>query len=278
MRKESLTYSRTWNSSTVFFLFINGSTALMRETLKYVLTEISTILPLEVLDNIIVVFTNTTDQIDLNFDPSELRRFFGKDIEHDRIFLINNPYCRVDKLQSRKKDSKMFARRLKESFDEARDMLTSMCGIIKHFRKVCTHHLVTLYEAKQQIEGEVTDLLIICEDQMELEKKISLAEEETEAALRALKLSSGDTEVFYTYVQVESEKCRVLCSEIGCCSVCHTESIDTPLAFSLKHCGLMQSNSYCKNVGIMTASTTMTHVTIRGENTPSLPQKGRENV
>jgi len=51
------------------------------------------------LTNIIVVFTNTADPLDLNFDPSELRRF--TEIENERTFFINNTYCRVEKVKLR---------------------------------------------------------------------------------------------------------------------------------------------------------------------------------
>ena len=42
-------------------LVINGSMSRMNATLKYVLTEVTAILPREVLNNVIVVFTKTAD-------------------------------------------------------------------------------------------------------------------------------------------------------------------------------------------------------------------------
>ena len=233
-------------------LVINGSMARMSATLKYVLTEVSAILPIEVLDNIIVVFTNIADPLDLNFDSSELRKFIGRDIEQDRVFLINNPYCRVEKAKRRsgKMDSKMIAKSLKKSFDEARDMLTEMCGTIKSFQKVHTHHFVTLYETKQQIDREVTDLLMAYENQMELEKMISQAEKEAEAAQRAKNLHCNyrSTQTFKRWVRIETDRHNTLCRAKGCFKNCHEgcnleKSLDSE---RFKRCACIQSNGYCK--------------------------------
>ena len=58
----------------------------MYTTLKYVMSEITAILPREVLHNIIVVFSNTGDPLDLNFDPNELSKSFGLD-SYEAYFL-----------------------------------------------------------------------------------------------------------------------------------------------------------------------------------------------
>ena len=67
-------------------LIINGRLARMSATLKYVMSEITAILPREVLHNIIVVFSNTGDPLDLNFDPNELSKSFGLD-SYEAYFL-----------------------------------------------------------------------------------------------------------------------------------------------------------------------------------------------
>ena len=42
-------------------LIINGQNSLCTSTLQYVLTEVMAVLPKAILDNVIVVFTNTAD-------------------------------------------------------------------------------------------------------------------------------------------------------------------------------------------------------------------------
>lgn len=76
-------------------LVINGHQSRMSATLRYVLTEITSILPREILNNVIVVFTNTTDPLELNFDTDVFPEYFGREIEHQ--YTIENPYCRFEK-------------------------------------------------------------------------------------------------------------------------------------------------------------------------------------
>ena len=81
-------------------LIINGRQARMSASLKYVLTEITAILPKEILNNVIVVFSNTNNALNLNFDPSSLKTFFGS--EPTNIFCIDNPYSQLEKAKSEK--------------------------------------------------------------------------------------------------------------------------------------------------------------------------------
>ena len=61
-------------------LIIDGRQARTSATLKYALTEITAVLPREILDNIIVEFSNTSDPLDLNFDPTTLTTYFGRQV------------------------------------------------------------------------------------------------------------------------------------------------------------------------------------------------------
>lgn len=113
-------------------LVINGRLSRMTATLKYVLTEVTAILPRKILDNIIVVFTNCTDILDLTFDPRLLEEFFGKKFEDDRILCIENPYCRFEKAKEKQSflPHEKIAASLQKSFHKAREMLTEMGKVI----------------------------------------------------------------------------------------------------------------------------------------------------
>ena len=63
-------------------LVINGRLSRMTGTLRYILAEITAILPKTVLDNVVVVFTNTANVLDLNFDLESLSEYFGKEVEN----------------------------------------------------------------------------------------------------------------------------------------------------------------------------------------------------
>ena len=237
-------------------LVINGSMSRMNATLKYVLTEVTAILPKEVLDNVIVVFTNIADPLDLNFNLSSLRKYLGKEVESNRFFLINNPYCRVGKAKERQGaiDSEMIAKSLKKSFDEAREMLTSMCSAIEQFKKVHTHHFVTLYETKLKIDGEVTDLLMAYENQKMVENKILEAEKKAEAALGAKKLHAGfrTTQVVQRWVREDTSYHNTLCRAKGCFKNCHEHcNLDMSLdAQTFQSCAIMSgTHPYCNECG-----------------------------
>ena len=144
-------------------LVINGTCCRMTATLTYVLMEVTSILPKVVLDNVIVVFTNVANSLYLNFSPDALQSFFGKKIEEDRMFFINNPYCLIETVRRRRQISasidRFFTKNMEKVFHEAKDMLIEMCDAIKSFRTVHTMHFVTLYDTKLEVEQEVTALL-----------------------------------------------------------------------------------------------------------------------
>jgi len=48
-------------------------------------------LPKTVLDNVVVVFTNTSNMLNLSFDIESLSEYFGREVE--KYFFIDNPYC-----------------------------------------------------------------------------------------------------------------------------------------------------------------------------------------
>lgn len=82
-------------------LIINGRSSRSTVILKYVLSEVTAILPRQILDNVIVVFSNTADPLDLNFDVDELEIYFGRKITN--FFCIKNPYCKFEKAKQKKK-------------------------------------------------------------------------------------------------------------------------------------------------------------------------------
>ena len=215
-------------------LVINGRMARMTATLRYVLTEVTAILPRVVLNNVIVVSTNTRDPLDCNFDRGALKEFFGREIEEERVFFIENPCCRLEKAKEEKakgkpKEMRLFTddrivQSLKTSFDETASTLTGMCTLIKDFRRVHTCHFTELYETKQEIERKVLKLLTEYDNQTELEKQIMVARERVKAAFRNKKLHADykSTQTIKRWKQVETPRHNTLCGAKGCYSNCHT--------------------------------------------------------
>ena len=123
-------------------LVINGRTSRISATLKYVLSEVTGILPRVVLSNIVVVFTNATDVLDVNFDIRILTEYFGQPVQADHVFCIENPYCRFEKAKEKQRSlpPELIVESLKNAFDNAGNMLKKLCGVISKFEAVHTHH------------------------------------------------------------------------------------------------------------------------------------------
>ncbi len=164
-------------------LVIHGRQARASASLRYVLTEITAILPRGILDNVIVVFSNTADSLDLNFDTEVLKEYFGKEVQN--MFFVENPYCRLEKAKAKlgQLGIDKVAKSLKKAFDETSDVLTEMCATIADFPEVHTNHFVELYEKKTAIERNVLESLTAYDNQMRLEKSLKDAKAEVDAAV-----------------------------------------------------------------------------------------------
>ena len=232
-------------------LIINGRTSRMSATLKYVMSEITSILPRVVLDNIIVVFTNSADPLDVNFDVRALEEFFGQPITADRVFCIENPYCRFEKAREKQHSlpEEMITEGLSKTFERAGEMLVKFHKSIAEFDAVHTHHFENLYRKKQEIEKKTVSLLTDYDNQKELEAKIKQVEEEVEAATRSMHLNKDYTATLTVtrWIQVQTDRHNTLCSARGCFSNCHApctlpKSLDKEV---IKRCASMDASDVC---------------------------------
>lgn len=236
-------------------LVVNGRQARMSASLKYVLSEISTILPKEVFDNIIVVFTNTADPLDCNFDLHELESLFHKKIDHH--FYIENPYCRLEKAKQKatQLSNDQIAKSLEKSFSDTAASLHLIRDTIKNFKNVHTFHFIELYEKKQEIEKDVIKILASYDEQTDLERQIKIQEEEVDAALKTESLytdfkTTRKVEVTKP-VETPEKRHNTLCGAPGCYSNCHTPC-NLPKSYDqeeFKKCACMDGTETCKKCG-----------------------------
>ena len=235
-------------------LIINGRSSRMTASLQYVLNEVSAIMPQEVFNNIIVVFTNTASALDCHFDMRELDGFFGKKI--DRALYIDNPYCKIEKVKQKPtqltdKDIKG----LRESFEDGTECLCTLQETIKGFEEVHTLHFTKLFDAKQEIERDVITILTFYDNQTELEKKIKIKEEEVDAALRSKSLNTkfketSEVEVVKP-VPTSDKRHNTLCGVPRCYSNCHIPC-NLPKSYNqedFKSCAAMGGTETCKVCG-----------------------------
>ena len=143
-------------------LVINGRLSRNTADLKYVLTQIASILPRAISNNLIVVFTNTSSELDLIFDLEELNNYFGKQIDTDRVaFCIENPYCILNKARKRRgliPDDKM-VEKLKNSFEETAEALKEMCDGMKGYKNIQIHERVNPFHQEFRQESKKEQLL-----------------------------------------------------------------------------------------------------------------------
>ena len=233
-------------------LIINGRQPRASASLKYVLTEITAILPREILNNVIVVFSNTCDPLDLTFDPKTLTDYFGRDVKQEHIFFVENPYCRFEKAKAKvdQLGIEKIAKSLQKSFEDAAAVLDEMCQTIKDFKEVHTLRFIVLHEKKQAIEGKILQLLTAYDNQVRLERAIRDTEEEVDAAVKSKTLNKdfSSTQKYKKVIVDKTQYHNTLCRYSQCESNCH-EMCSLPKSLDYEtflRCACMGSNSICK--------------------------------
>lgn len=229
-------------------LVINGRLANLSANLRYVLTGITSILPKQILNNVIVVFTNTDRRRQLNFDPNELEDFFGKKLEH--LFFVENPYCMFERVVQSLADLDEDDRSdLTEMFEKTQKVLRQMCVVMKKFDRVYTDLFYALFKKKEKVEREVLKLLLAYDFQRELEKKIKKVEEEVEAAIltKSLNKDFKTEQEIRRWVTIKTDRHNTLCGYPGCYSNCHV-SCHLPKSMdknTFKKCRSMERKDNC---------------------------------
>ena len=202
-------------------LVINGRAARMSGSLKYVLSEVTSILPKTVVKNVIVVFTNTTSLLHLSFDIPELKKYFGCEITHN--FCIENPYCLFEKAKENPRGltMDMIAEGLKDEFEKTTRSLEKMFTQIKEFEQVHTNDFMVLYNKKQEVEKTVLITLVEYNNQMELEKKLAKETEKLIAAILSKSFHEGFESEVERFIVESTSHHNTICGAPGCYSNCH---------------------------------------------------------
>ncbi len=228
-------------------LIINGRQARASASLKYVLTEITSILPKCILDNVIVVFSNTGNFLDVYFDTGLLKQYFGIEIEN--IFCVENPYCRLEKAKAKvgQLGIDRLTKSLQKAFEDTSKVLTEICETIKNFPQVQRHRFIELYEKKQDIEKSVLDSLTAIDNQMMLEKSLIDTKAEVKAAVR----EKSDNKDYKTFIPTKWEH-SILCAYSNCQSNCHTPCYDFSKLLDkemIRTCVVFDGSNTCRKCG-----------------------------
>ena len=209
-------------------LIINGRSSRMSATLSYVLSEITSILPKTILNNIIVVFTNTTSLLQLNFDLGALKHYFGRNLEHS--YCIENPYCLFEKANEKigLMSRELLAESLKDEFERTAKKLNKLFATMKSFELVQTKDFLKLYEKKEKIEETIALTLVKYDNHSKITVKIEKATKDIGAAMSKSQYNKEYRErQTTTYKESRSTPYHnTICTGSNCFSTCH------------KHCSL----------------------------------------
>ena len=231
-------------------LVLNGRASRMSATLQYVISEVTSILPKTVVNNVIVIFTNTTGPLRLNFDLQELEKYFGRKIEH--FFCIENPYCLIEKAKEKQSGLSiyMIADDLKDKFEKTAKQLDRMLTAIKEFEQIHTNDFIRLYQKKEEVEQNILTTLAAFNNQTRLEAKIAEEEQKLNAASRSKTLYQGfeTTHKIKRTITVKTVGHNTLCGHPNCYSNCHV-SCSLPKRYEkekFKNCADMGDGDTCK--------------------------------
>ena len=138
-------------------LVINGTKERLTEGVKMVLQEIVSILPPDVVNNIICVFTNVRDQLGLNFHAEILEKFQLK-ISEEYLFVLDNPYSRYNNASPKK--LLKFQKRLMRDFEETHETLEEMFTLVKTLKPAVTIKFGEFHEVSQDIRDSFVNLQV----------------------------------------------------------------------------------------------------------------------
>eukprot|EP00930_Biecheleria_cincta_P002145 TRINITY_DN103184_c0_g1_i1.p1 TRINITY_DN103184_c0_g1~~TRINITY_DN103184_c0_g1_i1.p1 ORF type:complete len:561 (-),score=95.79 TRINITY_DN103184_c0_g1_i1:454-2031(-) len=147
---------KTVNSVDCVLLVINGRESRMNPTLKYVLSQLTSIMPKAVLTQLVIVFTNAADEDDKNFDEHSLREV---GIGDPRFCCLDNPLGKIEKLI---KESTVTDRRrgkLSREIQGTMKSLEDLFWIAHEFKPIPSIRFTELNEKRESLEASLANMI-----------------------------------------------------------------------------------------------------------------------
>ena len=187
---------------------ISGTQVRLTSVMSEVITAIVSILPPDVLSNIIIVFTKTRDRFSLKFDPKVLKKF-QLSVPKDLIFMVDNPYTRLQTVPGDDLDEET-KEILSSDFATAHKMLEKMFTVTKRLKPALTLKFGEFHDAVEDIETSLAKLRVIYENKSIVDKLM------IETDLNKVK------QIEYAKINVTTTDSKhVVCTKSGCNSNCH---------------------------------------------------------
>jgi len=204
-------------------LVISGREAKMSTQLSYVLTQICAILPQEAKNNIILVFTNTSNPCYLNFDIKLLSNMVEKHLVH-QIF-IENPYVQVERVRRHAGvvDDDKIQQGLSGAFMDTGEELDRFRRMLGKMSRLNTTEFEILYKLRQSIENSTVETLSKYREVQQEGKNLGKDKAELEAARSIEELSSMWQQELKQkkWVFKDADRHGTFCGAPDCHSNCH---------------------------------------------------------
>lgn len=208
-------------------LVINGRESRMNTSLKHVLSEIAAILPRSAIDNLIVVFTNTSSVLDLNFAATELQQFLGK--APSNVYFIENPYVKLQRAKQLqdKVQRQLIQDSLKRAFNDTAEELIKMQHVMAKLKNVHTNDFNKVYTLRQQIELSTNQTLNEFSAAQDMVNNLELTKKRIKAARHEADLAANFKKSYngHKWVLKQAERHVTLCGAPNCHSNCHKPCI-----------------------------------------------------
>lgn len=184
--------------------------------LHHNLTKIASILPTDIMNNVVVVFTHTSGANDITKESATIQKYFGMKIQ---FFCLENPYdefMEASKKQPYQEVAETFALQL----EKAGEAVAGICTAIRDFNLVNTYYF-TILDESEEIDTAMHTLLNHKKILPEMEKIKVKCETRTTTAY-----------------------CNTVCLKEGCLKNCHQECKEP----SVRDCTFIEDGK-CKICG-----------------------------
>lgn len=209
-------------------LVMNGRMARATSNFKYVIANVMSILPKEILSQIVVVFTNCTSMRQVNMELAAIHTAVGFDIPQKYMLPLENPVASVPKLFAQNFDPDVLEQEmssLKSEIVATSQMLQTFFDRISEFRAVPTNLFKEMFEVKSNIEKEAISLNTQLQYLNNQKTKLRNAEDELKRAEDHKQIYANFTqereEERWVPVPSHSGQHNMICTVPGCHSNCH---------------------------------------------------------
>ncbi|CAJ1353967.1 unnamed protein product [Effrenium voratum] len=218
------------NTINCVLITINGREARLNHTLRYVLSELTSILPQQVLSQVGVVFTNVESRRKMNFNPSTLHEVDLKDFP---CTYVDNPFGEVlAAVEECLAGQDALDRCLRQEFTQAvqgtAKTLQDFFWKIHDFEPVLSKRFAELNEKREIIEALMANNMEECAEIRRLVQDLERHKARVQQSGAVVPLTR--TVRLWRMKHNKFNWSHYVCAQCDCHSNCHTSAVISPFA------------------------------------------------